>query len=114
MSPWSSGRNLKPSFLVHSKGGVRLPSGSLGTPAKPTTSPRSLIIIGVFQYGAPFGFTIIVATPLFQSTACLAVGPPTAKPQSPQNPTICPRTLLARTASTHSTSHHRKPSPTPY
>src|SRR5215472_13738032 len=89
------GRNLKPSLWVHMNGGVKLPSGSLGAPAKPTTSPRSLIIIGVFQYAAPLGFTITVTAPLSHSTAFLAVGPPTANPQLPEIPTICPRSLSA-------------------
>jgi hypothetical protein len=67
-SPLGIGRNLKPSIFVHIKGGVRLPSGSLGAPANPTTSPRSLIIIGVFQSTEPRSDSRPTAP-------CLAVGP---------------------------------------
>src|SRR5579863_2653502 len=95
MSPPSSGRNIQPCSRVHMNGGVKLPAASPGTPAKPTTSPRSLIIIGVFQKGAAFGLTSTVGSPLSQSTACLPVGPPTAKPQLPEIPTIWPRSLMA-------------------
>src|ERR1700689_1420789 len=86
ISPCKSGIQCHPSFLLQRKGGVRLPSGSLGTPPNPTTSPRSLIIIGVFHHGAaaPKGLTISVAPPFSHSTACLAVPDPTALSQSPE------------------------------
>src|SRR6476661_2209530 len=95
MSPFNIGRNWNPVCRVHINAGVKFPSGSFGAPAKPTTSPRSLIIMGVFQYPAWLGFLSSTGTPLSHSTACLAVTLPTATPHSPDMPTTCPRLFKA-------------------
>ena len=63
-----------------------------GALANPTTSPQALMAIGVFQPSPP-RVPRSAGTPRSQSTACVALTPPTAMPHAPEMPTTWPRSL---------------------
>ena len=79
--------------------GLRLPPSVAEALANPTTSPRWLIAIGVFQATPPRS-PISISLPCSQRTLWMALNRPTAWSQMPEMPTTWPKSLSAVAAVT--------------